>query len=334
LTAAAPARGNRAWTVLRRALLLVATLALLSTLAWLLLPRGKSDAVVQDSSAHSVGTRVIAPAPARPARRSVRPATARASSGVTIAGIVVQSDGTPISSATVRAIALEGTDEFAVRRTAADGRFEMPSLPLQDYRLYAHTGRHLPAYWGPVEFTQSGERRQVLIRLQPGLTIEGRVLTSQGTPVAGAHVGSSDVGSGMVTTDSDGYFKLMGLRAGEVNVFAAAPGYASRHLSGLVAGSRDVVLTLEEPGSLSAPVHSARDFGRVLASLCQRRKEAGERLCVARRVYESAPTSILLERLASGDYELVIDADQSTRYRTPVTIRAGQQTTLAPIELR
>jgi hypothetical protein len=253
---------------------------------------------------------------------------------VTITGLVVESDGTPVSSATIRAMALEGTDEFAVRRTAADGRFEMRSLPLQDYRLYTHTGRHLPAYWGPIEFTQSGERQQVLIRLQPGLTIEGRVFTSEGTPVAGAHVGSSDVGSGVVTTDSDGYFRLMGLRPGKVNVFAAAPGYASRHLSGLVAGSRDVVLTLEEPGSLSAPVHSAREFGRVLASLCQREYDAGEQLCVARRVYESAPSSILLERLASGDYELVITADEYTLYRAPVTIRAGQQVTLPPIELR
>jgi hypothetical protein len=319
---------------LRRALLAAAALVLLAALAWWLLSQRTSDPGANHRVGGSSRTRAEASVGGAPPGQPAPPPPVQPRPRVTISGTVVERDTTPISSATVRAMELEGTREFAVRRTGADGRFEMPGLPLQDYRLYVHTGRHLPQYAGPIEFFYSGQRQDVLIRLEPGLTIEGRVFTSDGLPVAGAFVGSSDVGSGTVKADAEGRFQLGGLRPGELNLFATASGYASRHLRGVTAGSRDVVFTLEKPGSLLVPVRSTRQAGRVKASVCHRVSDAGEQLCVARQVYESVPARIELGRLASGDYELVIAVDDRTAYRAPVTVHPGRQVTLAPIELR
>ena len=168
-----------------------------------------------------------------------------------IAGVVRSAtDAAPIGRARVVAVAA-GADPF-VTLTGADGKFLLRDLPAASYTItvtrtgyatFTHgQGRRSAAL--PV-VVSAGQPSPLEIVLQPGRSIDGRILDEDGTPFAGAIVealtprfdGGRDTLAVVATarTDDRGEFRLHGLAPGEYFIGAADPAFASVTTAGGVA---------------------------------------------------------------------------------------------------
>ncbi len=171
---------------------------------------------------------------------------------VTVAGQVVMPDGGPAGGAIVfRAPArpdyiVESGGVTRTYSTGADGRFMFPSLAPGEYRLDASLTPESAsgpartatrdAFWGRVELSVTGEdMRDLVIPLEPAMTIEGRVefdgdsprprdlrqvsvrlVAYDAPPTATGRVASAAVGS-------TGEFTLRGVPPGVFRVVLVAP---------------------------------------------------------------------------------------------------------------
>ncbi|MHB1562283.1 MAG: carboxypeptidase regulatory-like domain-containing protein, partial [Isosphaeraceae bacterium] len=189
----------------------------------------------------------------------MKPATITVERGVTITGRVVDPSGKPVAGATV-APALTGTGNsltgdtrFSVE-TGADGRFTtvLPASGKRSYNLVAHDGKYgewrtwangvLP----PIQ-TKPGETlADVELALRRPATVRGRVLDSDGRPIAGRQVRASSADrlenryyDPTTTTRPDGTYELKFIRPGQQFVQVApfwldarqAPEWSSRTLN-------------------------------------------------------------------------------------------------------
>jgi hypothetical protein len=159
--------------------------------------------------------------------------------------------GTPITGARLRASGPSSpvVQEFA---TAADGRARVGPLLAEEHEVTVRASGYVQA---SLHLTASDTT--VLVRLEPGLEVAGRVSWPDGTPAAGAQVHGSTPGSNdseSTTCAPDGSFVLRGLRPGPVALAASVFRDEAMHSAQVSAsaGARDVVLRLvrsEGPGS-------------------------------------------------------------------------------------
>lgn len=276
-----------------------------------------------------------APEPEDPPPRGLRPLAAPpvlAVAPAAVTGRVLEDADRPVVGATVRALAPGSLEEHGVATTDAGGRFALGALPTGAVRLYVHSGRHRPAWIGPIVLPRPGEAEEVLVRLRAGRTLAGRVLDGEGRPVAGAHVGVNDEGARLVSTDASGRFELAGLGDRPVNLFATATGFAPRHLQAVKPGGRAVELRLERPGELQGRL-SAPPGGTLRVHLCRHDAHFDREICLASRLYDPAERRFALTDLPSGHFDLVLEAD-GLGARLPVTIAAGRATDVGEVALR
>lgn len=163
-----------------------------------------------------------------------------------LSGRVVNGDGEPVAGAHVAA-RIKGTDERppavrpddAVRAASAeDGRFTLRGLPA-DARLTAVARRpgFLPAH-GDHDLTAAADRPLVLV-LRPARAATGRVVDPDDRPLAGVRVtarpATAGGGGDAVETVSgeDGSFTFPHLPAAEVDLHAAAGGFAPVRVRGV-----------------------------------------------------------------------------------------------------
>ena len=253
--------------------------------------------------------------------------------GVRIEGSVVDSSGRAVSDATVRALKTESDDEVSHQKTGSDGTFSLPGLDPRSYRLYVHSGRHRPRWEGPIDFTSHGEVRRLVVRLEDGRTIAGRVVDADGRPIAGASVGSADDGSSIVSSDEQGRYELAGLGEFPVSLFATAPGFGATHLRGVAPGKRNVEIVLERAASLDGRLTLGEGVSRVMISVCRHDEWFDKEICVARRLYEPPEPTFALANLPPGAFELVVEAEGHRTARVPVTLLPGQNITVQPVVL-
>ena len=136
-------------------------------------------------------------------------------SGETIRGKVFDTNGALATDAIVW-----GTSEFNGWDKASDGRFTIDGY-------YADSPRKLYAYQlsskTSAVLSVSGEMTSgVEIRLQPAVTLRGRVVDADGLPVSNIVLNGAGVPSGNLSdvdyrlaTDNDGRFEIPGLVPGE-----------------------------------------------------------------------------------------------------------------------
>lgn len=189
----------------------------------------------------------------------MKPATITVERGVTITGRVVDPSGKPVAGATV-APALTGTGNsitgdtrFSVE-TGADGRFTtvLPASGKRSYNLVAHDGKYCEwRTWAngvlpPIQ-TKPGETlADVELALRRPATVRGRVLDSDGRPIAGREVRASSADrlenrcyDPTTTTQPDGTYELKFIRPGQQFIQVApfwldarqAPEWSSRTLN-------------------------------------------------------------------------------------------------------
>jgi len=133
--------------------------------------------------------------------------------------------------------------------TDVNGGYEFPGMPIGSYTILAqpppHVLTHLPQRFGLDTFdwaakgyfisgssdvvVKSGDVRDRNIALARAVTVEGRVLSDQGDPLAGISVSLSPLDRGALDppparfTDDRGAFRLFGAAPGRYRVCASAP---------------------------------------------------------------------------------------------------------------
>ena len=170
----------------------------------------------------------------------------------TLAGVVLDDAGKPLSGATVNAIPGVFGRPAA---TGEDGRFSLASqVPLSPeetvFAFVVHAGRNLAAVV-PVE----GISKPLEVKMLPARGLKGRVLDPSGKPVTGAKVAVivwfgnvgcyvSDPG---LSADASGVYQMKTLPDGQsYSVEITAKGYGRKTIRTSLAGATDKVVTLED----------------------------------------------------------------------------------------
>jgi RNA polymerase sigma-70 factor (ECF subfamily) len=181
-------------------------------------------------------------------------------------GVVRGPDGAPVSTASVSAVPDAGPrpDEQPWTNTDSAGRFELRGQAIEGtwtVEACPPPGDRFPNRWVKVPGVATG-RTDVVIELGGGARINGRVLTSSGSPAGALDVRANGVGrksaSGSARTLDDGSFVLTGLDADETYEICAAAWSERRDdawvsvchdlptsVAGVKAGAEDVVIRLD-----------------------------------------------------------------------------------------
>jgi len=172
-------------------------------------------------------------------RRGVVPADGEVTvtlAGGELVGLVLR-DGRPATEFSVAASPLEPGSSGATVRSfvSADGRFRLP-LPPGGWEVRASAPSATEAI-ARAEVPERGPSAEVVLELDAGGVIEGRVISADGSPIEGARVSvdrgaifafasSQDApGAPQALTGADGTFRLTGVKPGRVPVFAFRPGF-------------------------------------------------------------------------------------------------------------
>lgn len=154
--------------------------------------------------------------------------------GTLVSGTVSDVGGGPVDGARITAVQtgireLQAGADY-ITTTGADGRYEL-TLPRGDLRL---TATHDDYAKGSREVEIQNEPLTVDFSLVPGATIRGTVVErDSGKPVSGGAIVAEGNGrgrgggDGLTTVAEDGTFVVRGLTAGDVELRALGPGYAT-----------------------------------------------------------------------------------------------------------
>jgi protocatechuate 3,4-dioxygenase beta subunit len=116
-------------------------------------------------------------------------------------------------------------------QTDAQGRFRVRGLPPGSLTLVVRHADLAQAKAGPFRVTRGEVRADVIVRMRPGLRLEGQVLDPQQVPIAGVQVAVARPEDAFHLavrfTDAAGRFEIPNL-SGPVRLTLSAPGYVDR----------------------------------------------------------------------------------------------------------
>lgn len=224
--------------------------------------------------------------------------------GVTLAGRVVDPSGKPVAEARVfratevthpEALELQLRDEEPDTKSRPDGGFQLADLPAgKPVHLFVTAPDHLPA---AVQGIRPPTEKPVVVRLEPGGRLAGRVLDDQGAPVADAEVSLAwrpmleDLPAGgalyrKTSTNREGRFEIRSSPLGTVLLGVRARGFIPR-----------------PPAPVTVPPPQGQDL--------EIRLERGAVLAGSVKTVEGEPVAGL--RVAIGDAAGKSDADGAYR---------------------
>lgn len=264
-----------------------------------------------------------------------------------VAGRVVTEDGSPPTAAVVRwALGrLQNGGDWVRRRfeqakewpVAADGTFEITGIPVPDgevqVTIRADAPGHLPGSSSDAVVRADEQSGGIQIRLVTAHTVTGRVEGAGGEPVAGATVrhqwrgdGSGDqsnrrrrrqgppVASGglpVAQTDAEGRFVLRGVAAGDLQLWAEAPGYASSDRVDTRTGGGEVVIRLQPGLTIAGTVKDESDQPLAGVPVNARRTDrtsTGRWWRGTSQVFTDGEGRFELRDLVEGTYDLTVSA--------------------------
>lgn len=197
-----------------------------------------------------------------------------------IMGRVVDGDR-PVANVLVRAepeeLGKQHVRSVAFATTAADGTFTLEDLDDGSYELVAEGDGFAPAVVAPV----LGGARDVVLALDRGQTIAGRVVDSAGDPV-GAYTllvfrrlgARRELVLARSAADATGRFAVR-VSAGDYDLQAAASGWAPSPLVTAKAGDRDVEVAVSTGATLHGQVLAADGSGPIPYARVMREARGG-----------------------------------------------------------
>jgi protocatechuate 3,4-dioxygenase beta subunit len=263
---------------------------------------------------------------------------------------VVDSRGAPVPAASAILSASDRQPSLVLEdllpssaMTGPDGRVHFADLlPGARYDLAIHPAGYAETAAKGIAIPTAGPLR---IEVQEGRQLTGRVVGSDGQPIAGAAVGVIGTmplssltlrGSPDATTNAKGEFSLSGLTPGTVQIQAAADGFRRSRAGALIPDiepARPFEIVLEPAGWLVGSVRdSAGNPVNALVSVVPRVASSTpglERLESFRTVATDAGGEYRAEGLDPGTYTVTAEPTQrmgSGKPSPPIEIRPGQNT--------
>jgi hypothetical protein len=183
---------------------------------------------------------------------------------LSIAGFVRFKDGTPVAGVSVTPWPADPVPGRGYRmiesRTGADGSFRFDGLEAVPHNITVGVEKPAGLSLRPARLERiAAGTVDLVIELDRGLTISGRVVAPNGSPLANGEVRcnpmfESDEPMDCVNSEvRNGRFELTGLAAGKQHVVVESPGCASTRLIA-EAGARDVVIRLSIGGKVKGRV--------------------------------------------------------------------------------
>lgn len=247
-------------------------------------------------------------------------------------------EGVRLKLATVMSV-LPGADQSGTMEARTDdfGVYEFNNVPVGRYNLSlthkgygAVTRNNLPFAGDPTK----QEPTIQMFRLQPGLTLRGRVVTEDGKPIPGARVAASSFGtaqtsSGSAITTKTGTFEITDLNEALFMVTANAQNYAETRLTQVAIGADAIEIELTRQGGVSGTVVSSvsgepiPDFRANVRMMMP--GTGGYGRTVTGNAFKDGVFQ--LEGLNAGRYVIEADADGfAPSYSTPFDVEFGQIT--------
>jgi peroxiredoxin len=168
--------------------------------------------------------------------------------GIELSGLVVDSEGKPVSGATITRNH-EWRNAASVLETEADGRFKILNLrpgamflTLQAKGLEPQT----------LLLTNADQMPELKLVMKPGKILKGKIVDASGQPIPGATVQMDRLDlkplelDWNTLTDADGRFLWDAAPSGAHPYFISASGYNSRSEPGLVADGEDKIIVLRK----------------------------------------------------------------------------------------
>jgi protocatechuate 3,4-dioxygenase beta subunit len=301
-------------------------------------PPGRLGAMVRADGflVHEEGGLEVAPGEDRDDLRFVlRP-------GATIRGRVTDAAGRPIADASVEVLEDAGfrRSGFGAATTGsdADGLFELDGVEPGTRSIAADHDGHVRSV-RDLEVTRGDNRLD--FRLEPGLTVSGRVLDEGGAPVSGARVSLESPDerftfrSGGELTDDAGAFAVEGVAPGAYTVSAQMEGFAAARQEGVeVAGAP--VAGVELHLSRGTTV-TGRLLGVELAEMAGARVLAGSFANTSRMPAFAAVDydgSYRIDGLAPGEWTLMAVLGEGVpAAQEKVTVEPGQRELVVDLDL-
>jgi protocatechuate 3,4-dioxygenase beta subunit len=248
--------------------------------------------------------------------------------GGILTGIVKGPDGRPLAKCTVIAFQQMGNYGYTSTGgdlTGPDGRYTIGHVPPGNWALSVlpPSGSTLMMQAVPAKNVAPGSTETADVTLQTGAVVAGRLTTTRGTPVAGAHVrldlgrdggvpympGMENQGRYVALTDKDGVFRFKGLTPGTHKIHCSPidPGLLIQPADVKVtgAGETKAELVASITGSLRGTVHDAAGgpLGYESVSLRLQQADGGK---AQYSPYPGKDGQFLCSRMLPGKYTLTV----------------------------
>lgn len=148
-----------------------------------------------------------------------KPLVVRLDAAAGLQGRVVSGDGEPVGGARIY---FQGGPVERSTASDRDGRFELRDLPTGTATLDAVAQGHLALEGVEVSVPWADPDRELILILERGTVLSGRVTTTAGDPVSGVQV---SVASASATSDDEGAYSVEGAPLGPATVVAFHPHY-------------------------------------------------------------------------------------------------------------
>jgi protocatechuate 3,4-dioxygenase beta subunit len=188
-----------------------------------------------------------------------------------LSGIVVKAAGKPIEGATVSYGWAECYANFEKTQTDKSGKFSLKEVDCTKNVVLARKPGFAPSF----AFVEADATPQLKLVLQPGHSLEGKIVDEEGNTIEGAHVSASVTSDELQKlgfcgqtnydyyesdeSDKEGHFKLQNLPADRVYLEAYARGYTQIREVPIAVDKKDHVITIKKLGSICGMVVGASD---------------------------------------------------------------------------
>jgi protocatechuate 3,4-dioxygenase beta subunit len=221
--------------------------------------------------------------------------------------------------------------------TEADGTFRLTGVRPGKVKLFVSAEKFLRREDLEFDVAEGGAVQNILINMEKGYSIAGRVTDLNGRPVQRAQVYASGAyptpSYGTTETGPEGYYRIMSLKGGRFTVNVRAPGYETKMKTDVEADDENVDFVIAKNGSISGRVTASGgavpvERFRVTLNVVGGGPEGGgggTPTFSKQKYFNSKEGKYTVEDVGQGLYEVVVSSDDHAPKTVPgVQVRQGE----------